>query len=191
MRLSVPWVPPLPCVPIYRQVCPTQLLPLSAHCLGGTWLKHLLPLAAQPPFSHLLGHRCLYFPWRTNPSTLNYVINEGFTLYRAPGIGPDRLKPTGISCLPDTHRFMDGNMTQCRDANTPHPPPSLGVLGFETAKAVFATTRGITLWMEPSQGKQIWQIDLRMSLSAGPSWAWRQTSPGHCYVNKYFLKIIT
>lgn len=95
-RCSCALSAPLPCVLIYRQAFPTQLLPLAAH-----WLKHLLPLAAQLPGSHLSGHRSPYFLGKINPSTLHYVVNEGVTLHRAPGIGPDWLTPTGISSLPD------------------------------------------------------------------------------------------
>lgn len=54
-------------------------------------------------------------------------------------------------------------------------PPAHGALGFETANAVFATTRGITLWMEPFLEKRLWPMELRMSLVL--EWAESENRP--------------
>lgn len=61
-----------------------------------------LSLTAQLPCSHLSDHRSPYFLWKISSSTLHYVVNEGLTLGKAPGIGPDWFKLTGISGLLDT-----------------------------------------------------------------------------------------
>lgn len=59
-------------------------------------------LTAQLPCSHLSDHRSPYFLWKISPSTLHYVVNEGLTRGKSPGIGPDWFKLTGISGLLDT-----------------------------------------------------------------------------------------
>lgn len=58
-------------------------------------------------------------------------------------MGSDWLKPTGISGLPDP--VIGSWMGTWPYAGIQTLPPAHGAWGFETAKAIFATTRGITL----------------------------------------------
>lgn len=89
------------------------------------------------------------------------MVYGDLTLYTAPGEGPDQLKLTGVSCFLDT--IIDS--TQGYKLF----PQAHGAFVFEAAKAIFAATRRITLRMEPSLGKRLREINLRVSLNAGSS----------------------
>lgn len=175
---------PSPVPPSVDKPSSPQLFSLFPHCLqrfNGVSTCHWQPSFHFPTFGAKVP--CIFFGKSISPPLTIWLA-----LYTAPGVGPDWLKPTGVSCPSDTR--IDSGMGTWPYAGIQLFPPAHNALESETDKAIFATTRRITLGVKPSQGKQIRVIDLRMSLSTGSSWAWRQISPGHCYVNIdkfYFL----